>query len=603
MKKLLIVIGIILLFPYSAFAAGCSWTGNTGTVASPYDHTDVDACVSDAASKTGAVIIQIPAASVSWNAYVTIDMTSWTNVTSLTIQGAGDLPTTCAPAVATSRTMPGGSDVECGSAITGGTTLALTDSGFNITSVAGKKWRISNLSITGTNTTGSSNSFVKPYGTNIGATDGGRIDHIKYRMTGTNFITSEYSTDNTVLIDHIDSLTDQMFTHWSMLTDAKANVSWASDVVQANMNWIENSYISNNNAAPKMLADADGGAAVGIRYNIIDHYYTSGHDFGSVTRAIKWYESYNNKMYWPDLSDNSLDLRGGSGVFYNNYIEVADVENGIVAYCSELSGICMKNYRSMPDVAEGSGWGFFVSAHSCVYSDDTKKMCIGNNWGNNNTAYCTADADCGGVAGSCERIDGPAATTGYPCRDQIGRGKNQTSVPALFWNNTIKKGSASPVYAAAGVNDWAGNSKDIQADRDFCDSSTTMPSSCNSVNTTYVAYTYPHPLTGGGVSTYTLTVSKVGTGTVTSSLALISCGPTCSYDFDVDQTVTLTAQSGAGYWFGGWSGDCTGTSLTSNTLTMSAAKACTTTFRANTVTLGSGGTATIGSGGTITIAP
>ena len=57
-----------------------------------------------------------------------------------------------------------------------------------------------------------------------------------------------------------------------------------------------------------------------------------------------------------------------------------------------------------------------------------------------------------------------------------------------------------------------------------------------------------------------LAVSKVGAGvgTVTSSPAGISCGATCSGQFDDGSTVTLTAAPSGQSRFAGWSGDCSG---------------------------------------------
>lgn len=65
-------------------------------------------------------------------------------------------------------------------------------------------------------------------------------------------------------------------------------------------------------------------------------------------------------------------------------------------------------------------------------------------------------------------------------------------------------------------------------------------------------------LVRGGQSSeiFDLTVSKAGTGrgTVTSALAGISCGDTCSADFASDTPITLTAEPSSGSTFGGWSG-------------------------------------------------
>jgi chitodextrinase len=83
---------------------------------------------------------------------------------------------------------------------------------------------------------------------------------------------------------------------------------------------------------------------------------------------------------------------------------------------------------------------------------------------------------------------------------------------------------------------------------------------------------------GGGGASYVLTVAKsgIGSGTVSSSPAGISCGSACSAGFSSGTSVTLTATAASGSAFTGWSGACTGTSTC--TVTMSAAKSVTATF-------------------------
>jgi uncharacterized membrane protein len=58
--------------------------------------------------------------------------------------------------------------------------------------------------------------------------------------------------------------------------------------------------------------------------------------------------------------------------------------------------------------------------------------------------------------------------------------------------------------------------------------------------------------------TLTVSLSGLGTGTVTSSPAGIDCGDTCSADFLAGTEVTLTATPGANSAFAGWSGACSG---------------------------------------------
>ena len=76
---------------------------------------------------------------------------------------------------------------------------------------------------------------------------------------------------------------------------------------------------------------------------------------------------------------------------------------------------------------------------------------------------------------------------------------------------------------------------------------------------------------------YMLTVSKTGTGNVTSSPSGINCGGSCSASFASDTVVTLTATPGPLSIFTGWTG-CDSTSGSTCTVTMSAAKSVSASF-------------------------
>ena len=83
-------------------------------------------------------------------------------------------------------------------------------------------------------------------------------------------------------------------------------------------------------------------------------------------------------------------------------------------------------------------------------------------------------------------------------------------------------------------------------------------------------------------ATYTLTVTKAGSGTITSSPAGITCGSDCSQSYAGSMPVSLTATPANGYTFSGWSNACTGTGECS--VTLNAAKNVTATFKP-TITL------------------
>lgn len=80
-----------------------------------------------------------------------------------------------------------------------------------------------------------------------------------------------------------------------------------------------------------------------------------------------------------------------------------------------------------------------------------------------------------------------------------------------------------------------------------------------------------------------LTVTKTGSGTVTSSPAGISCGSTCNATYDSWTEVTLTASPENGSIFTGWSeGGCSGTATC--TVILKASTGVTATFSANNQT-------------------
>ena len=79
-----------------------------------------------------------------------------------------------------------------------------------------------------------------------------------------------------------------------------------------------------------------------------------------------------------------------------------------------------------------------------------------------------------------------------------------------------------------------------------------------------------------GAASFDLNVSQTGNGTVTSDPVGINCGMDCLETYPAGTVVTLNAAPVAGAAFAGWSGDCTGTSTC--TVTMSATRTVTASF-------------------------
>ncbi len=245
------------------------------------------------------------------------------------------------------------------------------------------------------------------------------------------------------------------------------------------------------------VIDTNYGGAYVFRFNHISGVYIECHSVQGNNRATRRWEIYGNTIDNPGRSIYyPYRLRGGTGVVFSNTI-VGTWTN---------YGIALDNVRSYADVGDGG-------------------LCDGDStW------------------------DGNADATGYPCRDQIGRGPDdpqwdhsppgaytQPLVPAYAWENRRQSNNALVPFQVINSSEVH-----IQENRDFYNQTTTFdgtsgvgvgmlatrPSTCtpgvaywatdqgewNSENPGpdgqlykctapdtwelyYIPYTYPHPLT------------------------------------------------------------------------------------------------------------
>ena len=449
---ILLLCVVSVFYPIYGWAA-CSWDGNTGTVADPYSATQVQECINDAASKTGAVIIQIPNSAPTWSGGITVNMrSSWANVTSLTIRGQNDC------------TLNGnGIPTACGTNI--------TNFSVTYTGLEGKAFRLSNMRWTG------ATSANPVYITGTGKS--WRIDHIFFDHTTAGriiYMNEAGATDVTYgLIDSCNVHdVGGVFLHTSPSNGG--NYGWirALDLGGPDATYIENStfYWTTWNASVSGVTDANGPGRYVIRYNDITNGYIFAHDaIVNGHRGVRKWEVYNNTFTYSGSNCFVFAGRAGTGVFFNNTISDPELQ-----LCPQY--IQLACYRT--GVAGQNPW-------DALCSNTSGKGCLGT--ASPYPQNCTTDADCGGVAGSCIAKDATTGSpTGYPCRDQLGFDGNnpQTSRPFLLWNNT-KNGSDITVGIAY-------NTSYIAEGRDYCKHPTTMPASCNGVTTNYTPYTYPHPL-------------------------------------------------------------------------------------------------------------
>ena len=150
-------------------------------------------------------------------------------------------------------------------------------------------------------------------------------------------------------------------------------------------------------------------------------------------------------------------------------------------------------------------------------------------------------------------------------------GSNFVPVSVIQWNGV----SRNTTYVSSGQLQMAVTAADIASPGSATVRVVTSSPGGGASNTLSFSITAP--------PSSTLSVTKVGSGTVTSSPAGISCGSTCSASYPNGQVITLQPSPGSGYSFAGWSGACSGTG--SCTVTMNANTAVTATFTAGTATL------------------
>jgi hypothetical protein len=217
--------------------------------------------------------------------------------------------------------------------------------------------------------------------------------------------------------------------------------------------FVEDNYFNNRDVCtahnPHTVYLRHGGIAV-FRHNEIHGFNVDTHPFNDQHGGYAL-EVSNNR--WVDDSPLNLytliDFAAGTGVIYGN------TATGVSTY-----GVQFYFQR-----ASGSGNGSVTSSVP--------------GFGN-----VSANSSCG-------------STEGYPCAQQPGRGRNNSSDPIYIWGNTLPalRNSASSY---------------VQPGRDYFLNQGAKPG--------YVAYPYPHPLQNGGGGGG----SGAGTPSAPSNLRIVS---------------------------------------------------------------------------------
>ena len=200
--------------------------------------------------------------------------------------------------------------------------------------------------------------------------------------------------------------------------------------------------------------DCDDACRIVFRNNATTNFRFNSHGLGTSAVGARHWELYSNDMRSSCSSGTDcgalsnlqqfITMRGGTGVIYNNTTD---------------------NLRN-------STWG------------DKKEVLFGQ------------DSNHDSAAVNCQPVPGP-----YPLSHQLGWGYNGTSQfldPIYLWNNSVRSNGSSPFLFDLTVGWFYTCPLDInnyvQSGREyFNNSGSTTPTKPG-----YTAFTYPHPLLGGG---------------------------------------------------------------------------------------------------------
>lgn len=267
-----------------------------------------------------------------------------------------------------------------------------------------------------------------------------------------------------------------------------------------------------------------------FRHNSVVNGSISTHGADTANRSGGVIEAYNNTFTSNSEQGRAIFMRGGTAVIFNNTFNgfrdtLISLANYRTCYNISWVGVGHDNNRNRCDGSQPIDGNLARPGHTGSHSGssgqstlvDTQKSFTPNEfvgwhvWNlsdgskgkitSNNATTVTATL-AGGSQNSWNAGDQYKITSGWPCKDQIGRGPggslgNQPSQPLYQWNNSWSHDGSTPVspeiFPNAGYTcDDPGVYDQIRKGQDYFD---------NVARPDYTPYTYPHPATfDGGVA-------------------------------------------------------------------------------------------------------
>ena len=474
---------------YAQYSTVSCQHGETGTCrqATSCSQTNVQAAITASASGTSGYVsptsfngdgVYIPAGSCSWTSSV-----SWSNK-NINVIGAGATSTVITPT---------------GDAFD----VAISGSWTSLNSTAAA-FRISGIGFTGS----PSGSTININGTSVSGPSGFfRVDNITVNYTATGNIV------------YVQGPVWGLLDHW--------NVTWAGKNFLEQADYLSTECVVSPGNTLVYLGEYSG-RTLPIALGTENAVYVEASTFTFVgaayTAAITDSESGGQRMVFRYNSVTGATdhyahwSRGGNGGYcYNGQWDGHKYE----IYNNTYNGQSSSGYP----MRFGSGTGVIFNNTITGYSDPTVHVDETRGCGGESTNATMNSCD------GTQAVDGNAGDTnapGWPCAGQIGTAciagnctrTTMNSVPLLVWNNGAQSGCSSggsctnsvtvntdgPMgssnscnrtmtnYIKATAHSVAGS---LNGAIDYCQGST-MPTTCGIYTNSYAAYTYPHPLQGGG---------------------------------------------------------------------------------------------------------
>ena len=458
-------------------------------IAASCDQNDVQNAINAA---TDGDIVEVPAGNCTWDKKATVTK-------GIFIKGAGARQTII-------------------------TATAIAGTLFDVDLALKKNFRISGFGFSG--------NASWAYITLDGSFSSVRVDHIDFEgILGSRGVMLNYYGGHaehgiTGLFDHLNITSHSQKTFLQLYG---TNNAWnrPDNYGSGDFIFLEDNNVSGTGGATLNFVDGECGARFVARNNNLVNAGILYHDTGSTPgcRSTRLVEIYDNNFScsisrYPSCGWTAMSFRGGTGVYYNN--KIPSNTGGAVGYDNGAATQLWRSYTQ-----GGFPWntrcdGIFdpiCSDFRSHCSEGTHKACSGNydcsGEGTCSIRQCASDTDCGAGATCLGKTDGQLDSSGWPCRDQTGRGQDdpvthgQAISPAFWWNNKSPDGRAmNVVINSHGIANFPFilNNRDFYADTVTYDAqaglyeATFKDDGNRAMQWSYRPYPYPHPLSVESVS-------------------------------------------------------------------------------------------------------